>query len=144
MRDCDLIPAFLDVLEELDASAAKTLEAEADFAPLFDSEDDWETVCDEHQEAASYLTEALFEALGALAPSYFYFGSHPGDGADYGFWFDEESMQDAVRCGEVLGVADTSEVPEDYTGEVYHVNDHGNATLYAAQNGHLAEIWAIA
>jgi hypothetical protein len=34
-----------------------------------------------------------------------------------------------------LRVSDTSEVPDDYSGEVLHVNDHGNATLYVADNG---------
>jgi len=43
-----------------------------------------------------------------------------------------------------LKVDDLSEVADDYTGEVLHVNDHGNCTLYASESGELKEIWAIA
>jgi len=34
-------------------------------------------------------------------------------------------------------------VPADYCGEVLHVNDHGNATLYAAERGQLSEVWSV-
>lgn len=40
-----------------------------------------------------------------------------------------------------LTVSDTSEVPKGYRGEVLHINDHGNVTLYRAfANGTLREI----
>lgn len=38
-------------------------------------------------------------------------------------------------------VDDLSEVPEGYRGQVLHVNDHGNVTLYNAfKNGALHEV----
>jgi len=38
-------------------------------------------------------------------------------------------------------VEDLSEVPEGYRGQVLHVNDHGNVTLYNAfKNGSFHEI----
>jgi hypothetical protein len=52
----------------------------------------------------------------------------------------------ADDAGEFEGmiVNDTSEVPDDYDGEVLHVNDHGNATLYLAEAGEeLEELDAI-
>ena len=83
--------------------------------------------------------ESLFEALNLIAPSYCYFGALEGDGADFGFWIDWDSLRDDE---DVLRVSDTSEVPDTYTGDVLHVNDHGNATLYHANCGELTEIWA--
>ena len=83
--------------------------------------------------------EALFDALEAYCLPYFYFGAHPGDGADYGYWLSDEWEQGF----DGLKVSDTSEVPRDYTGEVLLVNDHGNMTLYACTRGRLREVWAI-
>ena len=89
---------------------------------------------------ASYVVEKLMEALEDFAPPYAYFGAHPGDGADYGYWLtdDLEGAFDGLR------VDDTSEVPRDYRGEVLHINDHGNATLaVAGARGKLREVWAL-
>jgi hypothetical protein len=90
-------------------------------------------------EVASFDLESLFNMLEEHAPSYFYFGSHPGDGSDYGFWLSE----DIEESFDGLKVDDTSEIPTDYNGEVLHCNDHGNLTLYFAKRGKLNEIWSI-
>lgn len=37
-------------------------------------------------------------------------------------------------------VSDTSEIPADYRGEVLHINDHGNVTLYVKSARKLKEI----
>lgn len=37
-------------------------------------------------EKADYLNETLFNCLNDIAPDGTYFGSHPGDGSDFGFW----------------------------------------------------------
>lgn len=50
-------------------------EAETDEShPFWESED------------SDHLIEMLTEALEGCAPEGFYFGSHPGDGADFGYW----------------------------------------------------------
>lgn len=83
MRPQDLIPAFLDCLQELDPAAYAAIDGVPD-----DSWDDdswfWES------DDAAWLIEELFDALDAAAPEGYYFGAHPGDGADYGFWQIEE------------------------------------------------------
>ena len=83
------------------------------------------------------LVSELQDALGAFAPPYGYFGTHEGDGASFGFYLG--SMDDF----EGLRVSDTSEVPRDYRGEVLHVNDHGNVTLYCTTTRGLREVWAV-
>jgi hypothetical protein len=37
-----------------------------------------------------YLLEDLFDALNDHAPIGCYFGSHPGDGSDFGYWAHDE------------------------------------------------------
>jgi hypothetical protein len=83
--------------------------------------------------------EELRTILDNHSLPYFYFGAHPGDGADFGWWLSETITEDF----DGLKVNDTSEVPRGYTGEVLHVNDHGNLTLYSASRGRLHEVWAV-
>lgn len=44
----------------------------------------------EDQEEQDEALGQVFDELNALAPEGFYFGSHPGDGSDYGFWQDPD------------------------------------------------------
>ena len=37
-------------------------------------------------EEAIMLLDALFDTLDAYSPEDYYFGAHPGDGSDFGFW----------------------------------------------------------
>jgi len=82
----------------------------------------------------------LFYSLNEYAAPYFYFGSHPGDGSDYGFWLSEDMENEF----DGLKVEDLSEVPKDYAGEVIVINDHGNMSLYhKARTQKPREIWAV-
>lgn len=81
----------------------------------------------------------LMDILDHYAMPYFYFGAHPGDGSDYGYWLSDD-FKDAF---DGLKVDDTSQVPARYSGEVLHVSDHGNMTLYVARKGKLTEVWGI-
>ena len=128
MRTEDLIPTFAEEL--------KSLDEDREYADLVIQA---EAVTDYDCEASFYLLEELFDILGNFAPPYFYFGEHPGDGSDYGFWIIEDFQQDF----DGLKVADLSEVPDAYEGEVLHVNDHGNTSLYVADKGKLKEIRSV-
>jgi hypothetical protein len=60
---------------------------------------------------------------------------------------NQRSLREALDANERrefdgLVVSDTSEVPSDFSGEVLHINDHGNATLYGARRGKLVEVAA--
>jgi hypothetical protein len=135
MREEDLIPAFAYELEQLDTEEKyKELIKEA-------NDIDWDDV-DIGIVYSNDILEELFDALNMFAPPYCYFGSHPGDGADYGFWICE----DIESIFEGLKVNDVSEVPEDYTGEVFDSNEHGNMVLYYYENTtrgiEAKEIWS--
>lgn len=151
MRNEDLIPAFIDCLDgikeaiSMDQSRSEQ-ERVAEVSRIDDNlskieqrmhDDDYY-----ESEEADYDLEHLFDELNNHAPDYCYFGAHPGDGSDYGFWPCEDFRQ-MVEDDDGLIVDDTSEVPDDYSGIVLHINDHGNATLYSAITGQLTEIWSI-
>jgi hypothetical protein len=89
-RPQDLIPAFLDVVAEIAPEHYEGMMA-ASFGPIpsyvqdeGDSSEWW------NSEDASYLLESLFDILNDHAPDGYYFGAHPGDGSDFGFWECEE------------------------------------------------------
>ena len=127
MRARDLIPAFAGELERLD-NEGKYVDLVAECNEMTDEDYDSEDI--DTIEEIGDLSENLFDALDSFAPPYAYFGSHEGDGADYGFWISWDAIEDAVYGKELLKVNDLADIPEGYHGEVLVVNDHGNATLY--------------
>jgi hypothetical protein len=135
MREEDLIPRFIDLLEEFghEDEELSEIRHRAEQANYYDSE-----------EAAYDLNDYLFYALQEYAPPFCYFGSHPGDGSDYGFWPSGELLHGTWHSDEVLKTDETNINPDQLDGQSYvlHVNDHGNATLYRVKI-ELEEVWAI-
>ena len=132
MNPQDTIPVFADELARLDKSKTFTELIKQALNIDWDNE---EYIINE----VSFIEEDLFDALNTFAPPYCYFGSHPGDGSDFGFWPSEYIIEDFNG----LKVSDLNEVSKKYSGEVLHVNDHGNITLYSCKKGILKEIWSI-
>ena len=80
LRPQDLIPRFAGVLAEMGELTPdeKTLVQEA------------QGLTDYKAEQAAYVLDELFDALREHAPEGYYFGANEGDGADFGFWSEEE------------------------------------------------------
>lgn len=100
------------------------------------------------EDAGCYILEDLQDALDNIAPPYGYFGSHEGDGADFGFWPDWGAIEEAEYCGELVRVSDLADLSDDPPANVPDalvVNDHGNATLYYYDHARAAwvETWSI-
>jgi hypothetical protein len=72
----------------------------------------------------------LEDALGEFALPYCYFGAHPDDAADFGYWPDWDAIETDRRDG-TLPSGD--ELPAGGAASPYylHISDHGNAELYA-------------
>lgn len=137
MRAEDLIPCFA---HEMLALAKRTGSADDSYQTLAKEASD---ISDFGSDDAAAVLDALFDAMQDFAPPYAYFGAHPGDGADYGFWINGEDVARELDGSGGIVVSDTSEVPADFCGEVLHVNDHGNLTLYWSDLGKLREIWSV-
>lgn len=136
LRAEDLIPCFADLLDELlprrspaiRPTLAKIRRRRGE--KYFQSED------------ASEDVTWLEDQLSAIAPLYCYFGSHPGDGADFGFWVMDD-VQERIEEGGMV-VDDTSKVPDGFAGVVLLINDHGNMTLYESVIvSKLEEVWSV-
>lgn len=91
-------------------------------------------------ETLSEYVDQLADALEAYAGPYFYFGSHPGDGSDYGFWLSDGFFEEF----DGPKVADSSELPKGYRGEYLIVSDHGNLTLCVKSARTDRVVWAVA
>lgn len=148
MRTEDLLPVFLDLLEEVaGAGEHESLIMDANNWIDRDDDDDEDTEEEDfqdHEATGSEIVNELIDALDQYCPAYCYFGAHPGDGGDYGVWPCMDDVEQRVRDNDGLVVSDLSEVPDDYAGEVLYVNDHGNVTLYEQDGkGRRREIWAV-
>ena len=171
MRPEDLIPAFTSELEyraKHDKHVAfKTRKAhlklvqEIESRTRFDAystEDELSAGLDYYQsEDADDDLSSLFDALDAYSAPYFYFGSHPGDGSDYGYWLseswdedfstdelpDDKHAIDTADVPDAIKVSDLSEVPSWFRGEVAVISDHGNVTLYVKTSRATREIWSV-
>ncbi len=80
-RTKDLIPAFEGVLDAAGVDYNDERPAVVDKLLA-----DKELTDDELDQVSAYLDETLFDLLDEVAPEGCYFGSHDGDGADFGFW----------------------------------------------------------
>lgn len=124
-----LIPIFLETALDLGVDAS-------DLWNVSDWMDALEREPDETPEDTNVTLESIVDTLAGLAPQYTYFGSHPGDGSDYGFWPDLDAVEEDRASGELKSFSDLSEVPEGFGEAFVVVNDHGNMSFYEPVTSH--------
>ena len=128
LRQPDLLNAFADTLASLDRTFDDS-EAKA-LATLLEIDSGY---CAGLPDAAAAVLDDLDDRLQGFAPPYCYFGAHPGDGSDFGFWPDFDAID------ELPEVSDPNEV-DDMGRECVFVNDHGNVTVYSADGSAILEL----
>lgn len=102
MRVQDVLPAIMGVLAEYHPAAFNRIQYDIAFGEdrrftQVQASIVYSAICgnDEHsfwdsEFASVILNDDCWDAMQDIAPEGFYFGAHPGDGADYGFWAIEE------------------------------------------------------
>lgn len=92
LRNEDLIVTCMNFHWEMDKESARRLWKENPnlLKALCDKECGIPTNWWESDEASFLLNEDIYEAMDALTPDGYYFGSHPGDGACIGYFKSEE------------------------------------------------------
>jgi len=105
----DLLPKLSDTLDRLQGMDSElTLTARSSLNP----EDSYE------------MWQLLNEELNVFCPPFVYFGAHPDDPADFGFWVDWDALHDAV---ELEGYWDTVFNPHNDK-----MLDHSNSVFIQA------------
>ena len=91
LRSQDLLPRFAEALREVNFAAYAQL-ISGNWIPAHALEDDdaefWES------EECLWILEDVRERLEEAAPEGAYFGAHPADGADFGFWESDDDDDD--------------------------------------------------
>lgn len=134
LRPQDLFPAFYDEAKSRFPENNNVKNLAFVVAVLDDVNDD---DFSEAFYASEYCQDAindLQDILNEDLPPFMYFGSHPGDGSDFGYWFDNVGFEMSVQDKETLQVNDLADVDFDNLKEgiyaVAVVNDHGNVSFY--------------
>ena len=106
-----------------------------------DNTDDDGKMIDEEL-AEEMVNKTLPETLQSwFTPPFAYFGAHPGDGSDFGFW--PMKIDDIKEQIEFFSTKDREYPDHDFVGEWLHINERGNCTLYVREVGNDTEIWSV-
>ena len=105
LRDKDLAPAFFQYATSIGA-AVGAREAEAVQAVIDGTYEDGDP---------AEVIAGLMDAINDELPDYLYFGSHEGDGADFGVWIVDGLDEDFVAA-----MLDADEIRDDRNGDSYN------------------------
>ena len=167
LKSEDLLEAFTGEIEYLwltntitgqylDQSIAQTYYDAKEILSKYETE----TGVDEIE--ASEIVNELIDKLNENAPPYMYFGTLEGDGANFGWWIDRDSLEEDMKGAIPTDNPEVKWIPDCYDqsnqvcttnrlvsfrtecesthGYYLEVNDHGNMTL---RNAKREEIWSV-
>jgi hypothetical protein len=145
LLNSDLLPAFYDEARDRfphwETQGREPIIAASrimDVVAILDDYDDADAIDQIYRSnAVSDLVNDLDNLLGEDLPPFVYFGTHPGDCSDFGYWFDSDSFEQSAQDGETVKVAELPDHPKTFAFEhpdaeyVAVVSGHGNVTLYS-------------
>ena len=146
LRTQDLLPVFLETFMALGGNVPADLEC-GSYIEYLNWPNPETTACDEDDkfwasEDAMWDMEALTDGLNNLCPPFVYFGTLEGDGSDFGFWPDMDSLNEELQWERDHwpddSIPDALEL-EDYN-VIVQVSDHGNVTVMDMDRN---VIWAV-
>ena len=146
LKTQDLLPYFLETLTARGGKIPSDLEC-GKYIEYINWPAPGTTACDYDDkfwdsDEAHWDMEALTDALNELCPPFVYFGTHPGDGADFGFWVDFDAVDESCarkhhRC---THNPDTGEIVLEDESVIVQVSDHGNVTVMDMERN---VIWSV-
>jgi hypothetical protein len=140
------LPVFLETFIALGGNVPADLEC-GSYIEYLNWPNPETTACDEDDkfwasEDAMWDMEALTDGLNNLCPPFVYFGTLEGDGSDFGFWPDMDSLNEELQWERDHwpddSIPDALEL-EDYN-VIVQVSDHGNVTVMDMDRN---VIWAV-
>ena len=137
LRTEDLLEAFANTLQQFN----RTHPLLGEYLDIH-ANDAWDS-----DKAADLLNEGFFNALQEICPPFVYFGTLEGDGADFGFWPDMDSLNEALQPGRKFAEYQRADMPFPKgesilpgDGVIVHVSDHGNVTVMDMERN---VIWSV-
>jgi len=142
LRTEDLLQSFASALEGMSLVNGDYYSRPENFterdklnALVGEAQDQWTEDGTELQdeERAQEIVSELQDALEQFAPPYCYFGTHEGDGSDFGFWPSMEQIEE-------LPCVEDSDEAKELGEDCRHVNDHGNVTVFGGDGSVILEL----
>ena len=90
---------------------------------------------------ATWLLDSLEAGLMQIYPLGLHFCSVEGDGACFGFWPDQDIL-DNPEDHDVLKLNAGDSSPTDYRGDLFFVSDHGNISFGYVDSEGFHETWS--
>ena len=136
LRPEDLIPAFNNALTQIHdghyCDIDEMMNDEAGNAAEFGKQPS-------NDELQRRVVARLMDELQDACPPFVYFGTHEGDGADFGFWPDMDRLEEEMRSTTSDFQADNCWTLAD-DGVIVNVSDHGNVTVMDMERN---VIWSV-